>query len=101
VPKNEYASRNLYDVWLPNLAPSEELVKAALSADTDQAWKTFARRYRAEMKKPENAHLLDTFAALSHHASFSMGCYCENEARCHRSILKQLFIERGASLTGD
>jgi uncharacterized protein YeaO (DUF488 family) len=97
VPKAQFASRNLYDVWLPNLAPSDELVKLALGGD-EHDWKVFVRRYRAEMKTPEAAHLLDTLAALSHHTDFAVGCYCENEAHCHRSILRELFREHGARM---
>lgn len=98
VPKSEFASRNFYDVWLPNLAPSEPLVKAARNAQTDAAWKKFVRRYRAEMKRPEASRILDLLAALSHDASFSVGCYCERENRCHRSTLRELLAERGARL---
>jgi uncharacterized protein YeaO (DUF488 family) len=99
VPKAEYAARNLYDVWLPNLAPSEALLKsaqAAVSAADDKAWKSFVRRYRAEMKSPDNRALLDTLAALSRTADFAVGCYCADESRCHRSVLRELFAERGA-----
>ncbi|HEY0823296.1 MAG TPA: DUF488 family protein [Ramlibacter sp.] len=98
VPKAEFGKRDFYDVWLPNLAPSAELVAEALSAEDEKAWAAFARKYRAEMKQPDASHLLDTLAALSHQASFSMGCYCDNEARCHRSLLRGLLQERGASL---
>jgi uncharacterized protein YeaO (DUF488 family) len=101
VPKTEYATRDLYDVWLPNLAPSEALLKeaqAAAAAGDERSWKSFARRYRAEMKTPENRALLDTLAALSKHANFSVGCYCADEARCHRSVLRTLLAERGARL---
>ena len=101
VPKSEYAKRDLYDVWLPNLAPSEPLLKAAQAAaagDDARAWRTFVRRYRAEMKRSENRALLYTLAALSHHAAFSVGCYCADEARCHRSVLRALLEERGASI---
>jgi uncharacterized protein YeaO (DUF488 family) len=104
VPKSEYAKRDLYDVWLPNLAPSEPLLKqaqAAAAEDDARAWRSFVRRYRAEMKTPENRALLDTLAALSHHAAFSVGCYCAHEARCHRSVLRELLAERGASLAAD
>ncbi|HMN46581.1 MAG TPA: DUF488 family protein [Povalibacter sp.] len=97
VPKSEFASRNFYDVWLPNLAPTDELVKLALSGDAHD-WKVFVRRYRAEMKAPQAVHLLDTLAALSHRTDFSVGCYCENEAHCHRSILRELFKEHGAKV---
>lgn len=98
VPKAEFSSRNFYDVWLPNLAPSEALVKQALAAENEREWKAFARHYRAEMKQPEAAHVLDTLAALSHQTSFSVGCYCEDEARCHRSVLRELLKERGAKV---
>jgi len=96
VPKAEYASRDLYDVWLPNLAPSEELVKLALGASDERSWKKFVRRYRAEMKAPAVSRILDMLAALSHQTNFAVGCYCRDEARCHRSILRALFEERGA-----
>jgi uncharacterized protein YeaO (DUF488 family) len=103
VPKSEYSKRNLYDVWLPNLAPSEALLtaaRAALAGDDDRGWKLFVRRYRAEMKTPENRALLDTLAALSHTADFSVGCYCVEESRCHRSVLRALLAERGAEIAG-
>jgi uncharacterized protein YeaO (DUF488 family) len=98
VPKKEFASRNFYDVWLPTLAPSEPLVKQALSvaADDTRGWKRFERQYRIEMRKPETARVLDMLAALSHQTNFSVGCYCENEQRCHRSILRALLTERDA-----
>ena len=101
VPKSEYAKRDLYDVWLPNLAPSEELLKSAqasLAAGDERGWKAFVRRYRAEMKQPGQRALLDTLAALSHTADFSVGCYCADERRCHRSVLRELLAERGADL---
>ena len=98
MPKSEFASRDYYDVWLPELAPSEALVKVALAASTERAWQSFVRRYRAEMKHPSPARLLDLLAGLSHHSAFSVGCYCEDEARCHRSVLRALLHERGASL---
>lgn len=101
VPKDEYAARDLYDVWLPNLAPSEALLKSAqasLATGEERDWKAFVRRYRAEMKQPENRALLDTLAALSQTADFSVGCYCKEEARCHRSVLRALLEERGARL---
>jgi len=104
VPKSEYAKRDLYDVWLPNLAPSEALLKVAqvAAADDDaRAWRGFVRRYRAEMKTPDNRALLDTLAALSHHAAFSVGCYCADEARCHRSVLRELLAARGAAIARD
>lgn len=96
VPKSEFAKRDYYDVWLPTLAPSQELVTAALHSQDEKSWKAFERKYRAEMNKPEAARLLDLLAALSRQTSFSLGCYCENEERCHRSILKALLAERGA-----
>lgn len=98
VPKNEFASRDFYDVWLPNLAPSEALLKAGLSVEDDRGWKAFARRYRKEMAQPEAKRVLDLLAALSHTASFSVGCYCVNEAWCHRSILRELLVEHGAAI---
>jgi uncharacterized protein YeaO (DUF488 family) len=101
VPKSEYAKRDLYDVWLPNLAPSESLLKVAQTAaagDDERAWRGFVRRYRAEMRTPDNRALLDTLAALSRHAPFSVGCYCADEARCHRSVLRALLEERGADI---
>ena len=101
VPKGEYARRNIYDVWLPNLAPSEPLLKsahAAIEEGTEKAWKSFVRRYRAEMKSPDARALLTTLAALSHTADFSVGCYCADESRCHRSVLRELLSEHGARL---
>lgn len=98
VPKTEFASRNYYDVWLPLLAPSAALVKSAQAATTAAEWQRFARTYRAEMAKPEPRMVLDLLAALSHTASFSVGCYCENEARCHRSILREILQKHGAAV---
>lgn len=98
VPKAEFAKRDFYDVWLPVLSPSAELVAYAQHSAGDSWWKPFERRFRAEMKRPDAAHLLDLLATLSHHTNLSLGCYCENEQRCHRSILKQLLAERGATL---
>jgi len=97
VPKSEYASRGFYDVWLPELAPSDALVKQAQQAADDRAWRAFERRYRAEMKRPEAARLLDLLAAFSHDTDFSVGCYCADESRCHRSILRALLAEHGAT----
>ena len=99
VPKARFAKDDWYDVWLPNLAPSAELVAAGLAADNDKAWKTFAVKYRAEMAKPDASRVLDALAALSHDANFSVGCYCENEARCHRSLLREILREHGALVT--
>jgi uncharacterized protein YeaO (DUF488 family) len=98
VPKAEHASRDFYDVWLPDLAPSESLVKQALRASDPRAWRAFAKRYRAELKRPQAARLLTLLAALSHGTDFSVGCYCAEEARCHRSVLRALLRERGAKL---
>ncbi len=98
VPKSEFSSSNWYDVWFPNLAPSPETVKLALAAISQREWGMFMKRYRAEMASPENAHVLDLLAALSHHSNFSVGCYCEEEARCHRSILRELLRSAGASI---
>ncbi len=98
VPRTEYASGNFYDVWLPELSPSEPLVKQAQAATDPRAWRSFARRYRSEMKRPEAARLLDLLAALSRQTSFSVGCYCEDETRCHRSVLRELLSEHGAKV---
>lgn len=98
VPKAEFARRDFYDVWLPSLSPSAELVAFALDAPDERAWKTFERKYRAEMAKPDASRLLDLLAALSRQTNFSVGCYCENEERCHRSVLKKLLAERGAKI---
>jgi uncharacterized protein YeaO (DUF488 family) len=96
VPKARIAGRDFYDVWLPALAPSQKLVAFAHRAQDERTWKAFARKYRAEMNRPDAARVLDLLAALSRQTSFSVGCYCENEERCHRSILKELLAERGA-----
>ena len=96
VPKADFAKQNWYDVWLPDLAPSEALVKLAQRAQDEKDWNHFARQYRKEMASPGKARVLDLLAALSHHASFSVGCYCEDESRCHRSVLRKLLTERGA-----
>ncbi len=98
VPKEEHASRDFYDVWLPDLAPSESLVKQALRASDERAWRSFVRRYRAEMKRPEATRLLTLLAALSHQTNLSVGCYCADEAHCHRSVLRALLLELGAKL---
>jgi len=99
VPKSEFASRDFYDVWFPNLAPSEELLKLGRRAETEREWRAFARRYRMEMSQPDARRTLDLLAALSHHASFSVGCYCEDESRCHRSLLREMLTERGAEIS--
>lgn len=98
VPKSEHASQNYYDVWYPNLAPAEGTVKLARQGTTDSDWKAFVKKYRAEMSTPENSRTLDLLAALSHAAHFSVGCYCAEESRCHRSILRELLAERGAKI---
>jgi uncharacterized protein YeaO (DUF488 family) len=98
VPKAEHAARDFYDAWLPDLAPSEELVKQAQVAAGERDWTAFARRYRAEMRRPEPSRLLDLLAALSRRTDLSVGCYCADEARCHRSVLRELLREHGALL---
>lgn len=97
VPKSEYATRNFYDVWLPDLAPSAEVIAEYFGSDRGEAaWARLERRYRREMKEPEKARLLDLLAALSRTASFAAGCYCDDQSRCHRSTLRELLRERGA-----
>ena len=98
VPKAEHASQNWYDLWFPNLAPSAELLKLGRSAQTEAEWKSFVRKYRAEMSDSEKSRTLDLLAALSHQANFSVGCYCADEQRCHRSILRALLLERDAEV---
>jgi len=98
VPKSRYSSENWYDVWFPNLAPSEETMKLGRSAKTEGEWKSFLRKYRAEMATPEKSRTLDLLASLSYKSDFSVGCYCPDEQRCHRSILRALLLERGAKI---
>jgi len=98
VPRAEFASRDFYDVWLPDLAPSEALVKMALRATGEREWQALVRRYRAEMKGPAADRLLALLAALSHRTDLSVGCYCADEGRCHRSVLRALLAEHGARL---
>ena len=98
VPKTEFSRRNWYDVWFPNLAPSLETMKLGRRAESAADWAAFARRYKSEMAAPDARHALELLAALSHTADFSVGCYCEREERCHRSILKQLLIDHGARM---
>ena len=98
VPKNEYASQHWYDVWLPNVAPTSELMKLGRVFESEKDWAAFVQKCRAEMAEPEKSRVLDLLAALSHDADFSVGCYCENEAHCHRSILRELLVERKAKL---
>jgi len=96
VPKEEFAARDYYDVWLPNLAPSADLMHAGRAAQTEAEWDAFKRGYRKEMAAPDASRVLDTLAALSHTGDFAVGCYCEDEAHCHRSVLRELLAERGA-----
>jgi uncharacterized protein YeaO (DUF488 family) len=98
VPMTRYSSDNWYDVWLPELSPSAESVKRALAAETAADWKAFVRRYRAEMSQPDKVRLLKLLAALSHETNLSVGCYCEDESRCHRSVLRELLKEIGAKV---
>jgi uncharacterized protein YeaO (DUF488 family) len=98
VPKSQFASGNWYDAWLPNLAPSAETIRLLRDGDPAKHWSAFARRYRAEMAAADNRRVLDLLAALSHAADFSVGCYCEDEPHCHRSILRQLLLDRGADV---
>jgi uncharacterized protein YeaO (DUF488 family) len=98
VPKSRYAALAFYDLWLPDLAPSGALVVEARRSTDERSWTAFERRYRAEMKRPEASRLLDLLSLLSHSTDFSVGCYCEQERRCHRSILSALLAERGATL---
>jgi uncharacterized protein YeaO (DUF488 family) len=98
VPKERFAVEDWYDVWLPQLAPSAELVKLGQATATEKDWRTFAARYRSEMAAADNARLLALLAALSRSADFSVGCYCEDESRCHRSVLRELLAEQGADL---
>jgi len=98
VPKDKFASGNWYDVWLPELSPSEATVKLGQKAESDAEWKAFAKRYAKEMAAPTASRMLDLLAALSREADFSVGCYCEDEERCHRSILRRLLAERGATI---
>jgi uncharacterized protein YeaO (DUF488 family) len=100
VRKENYAKENYYDLWMPDLAPSAALFARRPATDDDErSWQTFARKYEAELKKPVPSRLLDLLAALSHHSNFSVGCYCDNEARCHRSVLRRVLAERGAAVS--
>ena len=98
VPKSAFASQDWYDVWFPNLAPSLATMKRGRRAETAAQWTAFARKYRAEMARPDASRALDLLAALSQHAHFSVGCYCEDESRCHRSVLRALLVARGAKI---
>ena len=98
VPKEKFASENWYDVWFPNLAPSLETMKQGLAVRTTAEWNAYRRKYLAEMSRPDAKHDLALLASLSHVTDFSVGCYCEDESRCHRSLLRQLLIENGAKV---
>jgi uncharacterized protein YeaO (DUF488 family) len=98
VKKADFARLGYYDVWFPNLSPSAELVKEALGASDQRAWAAFSRKFRREMSEPDRSRELDLLAALSHQTNFSLGCYCEDESRCHRSVLRELLAERGADV---
>jgi uncharacterized protein YeaO (DUF488 family) len=98
VPKAEFSAQNWYDVWFPNLAPSVETMKLGQEATTPAQWSRFTKRYRAEMAEPDAKHALELLAALSRTTNFSVGCYCEHESHCHRSVLRQLLIESGAKV---
>jgi uncharacterized protein YeaO (DUF488 family) len=101
VPKSEFAKQNWYDVWFPNLSPSPETMTIGQNAKTDRDWAAFAKKFRAEMNAADASRALDLLAALSHQANFSVGCYCEDESRCHRSVLRALLVERGANVERD
>lgn len=98
VPKEHFASENWYDVWFPNLAPSVETMKLAQGAETAAEWGAFVRKFKAEMGEPSARHDLALLAALSHATNFSVGCYCEDESHCHRSVLRELLREQGAAI---
>jgi uncharacterized protein YeaO (DUF488 family) len=98
IPKSKFASQNWYDVWYPNLSPSPETLKLGQEAQTPAQWRVFARKYRSEMATPENTRTIELLAALSKQTNFSVGCYCEKEAHCHRSVLRKLFKEAGAEI---
>lgn len=99
VPKADFGKRDFYDTWLPNLAPSAELMAQGQAAQDEKDWAAFRRKFQAEMKQPDASHVLDLLAALSHQSSFSLGCYCEDESRCHRSVLRELLTQRGATIS--
>jgi uncharacterized protein YeaO (DUF488 family) len=98
VAKADFSRLNYYDVWFPNLSPSAELVKQALAAKDQRSWAAFSRKFKHQMKEPDRSRELDVLAALSHQTNLSVGCYCEDERRCHRSILRELLKERGAKV---
>jgi len=98
VPKTEFAAQDWYDVWYPNLAPSAETMKLGQAAETPAQWTAFTRLYQREMAEPDASRNLDLLAALSHHGAMAVGCYCEDAARCHRSLLRELLVQRGAEV---
>ncbi len=98
VRKERYAADDWYDVWLPNLAPTAALVATGRGAEDERAWKSFAKAYESEMRRPDNLRVIETLAALSHAANFSVGCYCEDERRCHRSLLREMLKRAGAEI---
>jgi uncharacterized protein YeaO (DUF488 family) len=98
VPKSEFAKRDYYDVWFPNLAPTLELMKEAQAAESDREWTAFKRKFRQQMNKPDASRVLDVLAGLSHQTNMAVGCYCEDENHCHRSVLRELLVERGAEV---
>lgn len=98
IPKSEFSAQNWYDVWFPSLAPSLETMKLGQAAETPAQWASFKRRYRAEMATPEANHAIELLAVLSQQTDFSLGCYCQEEEHCHRSVLRQLLAEKGARL---
>jgi uncharacterized protein YeaO (DUF488 family) len=100
VPKSEFAKRDFYDAWYPNLAPGAETMKLGLAAGTPAQWDRFVKAYKAEMARPDNARTIEMLALMSRHANFSVGCYCEDESRCHRSLLRQLLAKAGARIGG-
>ena len=100
VPKAEFASRDYYDVWYPLLSPSADLMTQGQQAQTDKEWEAFVKQFRKELAQPEASRTLDLLAALSHHSAMSVGCYCEDEARCHRSVLRAELLARGAEVVG-
>jgi uncharacterized protein YeaO (DUF488 family) len=101
VPKSEFAAQNWYDVWYPNLAPSAETMKLGQEAQTPAQWPVFIKKYRAEMATPDASRTIELLAALSHQSNFSVGCYCQDEAHCPRSVLRALLAEKGASIAGN
>lgn len=101
VPKSEFATKNWYDVWYPNLAPSVETMKLGQDASTPAQWAGFVRKYRSEMSTPDASRTIELLAALSRQGNFSVGCYCEDEAHCHRSVLRSLLVDKGAKVEGE